>query len=176
MRVRFWFKKCRIFRRWIFSPWPKCTVCTTVKPNRVVFAWPCKLTCIVFGLSFLRSLIGWKRDFRIILAKNMAKAIMYRLYCISYTFWLGQSHYFSNFAWRHLQQQNAKFTSNCVFISCSGVSLRIGPFISFFPRREGGIFVFDKFLPLPNCRQVNPSGFWHKFHSLAGQKPPQFWT
>ena len=48
--------------------------------NRVVFAWPCKLTCIVFGLSSLRSLIGRKRDFRIILTKNMAKAIMYRLY------------------------------------------------------------------------------------------------
>ena len=53
----------------------------------VVFAWPCKLTCIVFGLSFLRSLIGRKRDFRTILTKNMAKAIMYRLYCISYAFW-----------------------------------------------------------------------------------------
>ena len=48
--------------------------------TRVVFTWPCKLTCIIFGLSFLCSLIGRKRDFRIILMKNMAKAIMYRLY------------------------------------------------------------------------------------------------
>ena len=33
-----------------------------------------------------------------------------------------------------------------------------------------------RFVIGPNRRQFDPSGFWHKFHSLAGREPPQFRT
>ena len=113
--------------------------------NRVVFAWPWKLTCIVFGLSFLHSLIGQKRDFLIILTKNMAKAIMYCLYLYFLCFLIGSKSLL--FEYCLTPSSAAKFTSNWMALGknhVTAISTEICKYVTIHPNFASRPVWFEK--------------------------------
>ena len=121
------------------------------------------------------ALFDWPKErfhfdiLRTILTKNMAKAIvMYRLYCISYAFWLGQSlKYFSNVAWRHLQQQNSRaIVFSFQVLACCGEKVR--SFHSFIAGRAESLFSINFFRCLTVGKSIHRDFGANFTHLLAG--------